>query len=75
MTVMSPGQLVRQAREAQGLSRDRLAYSLGTSVSTIVRFELEDRLPKARMVAAIAKALDIPVSDLLDAAPESESVA
>lgn len=62
---VSPGRLVRAARERADLTREELAREAQVSTSTIARLELKDRLPNALALARIAGRVGVPVTDLL----------
>lgn len=64
---VSPGRLVRAARERADLTREELARDAQVSTSTIARLELKDRLPNALALARIAGRVGVPVTDLLPA--------
>lgn len=64
----SAGDLVREAREFLNLSREAVAAQVGTSVSTIVRLELEDRLPATVTTARICAVLHLSMDKLAAAA-------
>lgn len=59
---------VRKRRDELDLSRERLAAASGLSTSTIVRLERDGKIPKLPNLQAIAKALDLPLTELLDGA-------
>lgn len=63
----TPGQLIRAAREREGLTREELARQAEVSTSTVGRLELRDQLPNTLALARIAARLGIPVNDLLPA--------
>lgn len=65
---IQPERLLQQAREARGLSREKLAQRVNMSASTILRMELVGALPKSRALFAIARELDVPLDDIADAA-------
>jgi len=56
---------LREAREAKGLTRERLAWEAKTSTSTVARMELRGHLPSAMTVARIARVLDVPMEQIL----------
>jgi transcriptional regulator with XRE-family HTH domain len=58
---------LRSAREAAGLTREQLAYEARTSVSTIARIELSGHLPNFRILDAIARVLNVAVTDIVSA--------
>jgi transcriptional regulator with XRE-family HTH domain len=64
MAKLTPGQLVRQSRTRSGITRERLAFECGTSVSTIARLELNDRIPSLRILTAICEHIDISLADI-----------
>lgn len=66
-TVMSPGQVIRAARQRTGLSRERLAVEAGVSTSTIARLETRERLPNIAALVRIAERVNVHVADLLPA--------
>jgi transcriptional regulator with XRE-family HTH domain len=61
----TPGERIRTAREAVGLSRERLAYEAEVSTSTVARLELSSRLPNALALARIAARVGVPIADLI----------
>lgn len=64
---MGIGSTVMELRKERGLSRERLAAAANTSSSTIDRLELHGQVPKLRILTAIAAALDVPVTRLIQA--------
>lgn len=60
----SVAELVRSKREAQGLSRDKLATQVGVHVSTIIRLESQNDIPKTQTMFDLADVLDIDLSTL-----------
>jgi transcriptional regulator with XRE-family HTH domain len=55
---------LRAAREARGLSRERLAAAAGISTRTIARAELGEAQPVRVVVVALAMALGVEVESL-----------
>jgi transcriptional regulator with XRE-family HTH domain len=55
---------IREWREKLGLTQDQLAGRLGTTKASISRWENKKRGPTLNVVAAIAEALDRPITDL-----------
>ena len=51
-------------RGYRSLSREQLAESVGVVGTTLARFEQGERLPRPRLLALIARVLDVPVSAL-----------
>jgi transcriptional regulator with XRE-family HTH domain len=64
MSELSLGRIVRDRREAHGLTREDFARRVGVSTATIARLELLDHAPHVRTLAAISRELDIPLDDL-----------
>lgn len=60
--------LLRERREALGLTREQLAERSGVSVRTIARIELEDAVPKIDPLRRLGEILEV---DLFDAARAS----
>jgi UTP--glucose-1-phosphate uridylyltransferase len=58
------GQLLRQAREIAGLSRDRLAQRVELDASYIYRIEIGDRRPSREAALVLAEALGVDGEDL-----------
>lgn len=65
MANLTPGHIVRERREALGLTREQLASDVGVSTSMITRLELQDRLPNAQSLAFLAARLDLSVDVIL----------
>lgn len=59
------GAKVRTIRETHGYSREYVAFNVGVSTSTIIRLEMESRVPKARTLKRIADFLDTTTDELL----------
>lgn len=70
------GHKLRQHRAAQGLSREKLAALLDTSVSTLSAYELGKMTPSADRTAALAAALGVDLADLFEhASPTGDRIA
>ncbi len=65
------GPALQQAREAKGWSREKLAAELGCSHRSVERYENDQRQPTPDTVDAVARLLEVPVSDLLDVRAET----
>lgn len=65
MPERTPGERLRAAREAAGLSRTQLSSRSGVAVRTIARVELENRMPRVERLQALARALGITTADVL----------
>ena len=63
-------QLLREAREAAGLSMNAVAQRAGVSHSTISRIESDQRNPSVELVVRIAEAIGVSLPDLLAKAYE-----
>ncbi|MEV0890299.1 helix-turn-helix transcriptional regulator [Promicromonospora sp. NPDC050262] len=57
MAIRTTGQFVRERREELGLSRERFAVETEVSVSTVVRLENHDQLPRVPALIRIAAGL------------------
>lgn len=64
---MTVGAHVRTLRRAHKLSAEQLAVKAGVSASTVGRLERDNAIPKARLFAQIAAALDTDAASLLQA--------
>ncbi len=60
------GEKIRKAREAKGLTQAQLGELIGVSKVAICRYEIETLDPPSRVLKAIAEALGVSVSDILD---------
>jgi transcriptional regulator with XRE-family HTH domain len=59
------GALIRKRRGELGITRERLAYESGLALSTMLRIELHNHVPRADRLAAIARVLGVTVDELL----------
>lgn len=59
------GQRIRRLRKSAGPSQDALAREAGIGRVTLVRLEKGEQLPRYKTPVAIAKALEVGVSELL----------
>ena len=59
------GQRIRRLRNAAGLSQDALAREAGIGRVTLVRLEKGEQTPRYKTLGAIARVLEVDVSDLL----------
>lgn len=62
------GAELRGLRAKRGMSREDLKAATGMGISTIQRFENGERSPELPQLVRLLKALDMPVSEFLDAA-------
>lgn len=68
--------LIRERREALGMTRRDLADRSGLSYPYISQLETAYRLPSAKAMHALARSLGLPASDLFEALPsDSEEAA
>ncbi len=63
---MSIAEKIKHARESMGYSQGQLAKECGLAQSSISYIESGNKRPNIETVSVIAKALDLPVSYLLD---------
>lgn len=63
---------LKAVRESQGLSQKELADKVGLTDKAISAYEREKRMPNARVLKKIAKALNCKVDDLLKDDEEKE---
>jgi transcriptional regulator with XRE-family HTH domain len=63
--VTTVGTIVRKRREELGISRERLAAQARVSTSLLRRLEADNHLPRADRLASIARALGVPIGDLM----------
>jgi transcriptional regulator with XRE-family HTH domain len=71
-SLVPPGQLIRTARQAVGLSQERLARDADVSTATIVRLERAGKLPNVPALVRIAGRLGISLDELTRSAHGSE---
>jgi transcriptional regulator with XRE-family HTH domain len=69
------GQVVRTARQQAGLTQEALADILGVDQSLVSFWERNDRHPAAKRLVALARALNIPATDLLATLENDEGAA
>jgi len=63
---MSVGEKVKYCRESMGLSQSKLAKLSGLAQSSISYIESGNKKPNIETISILAKALDSPVSFLID---------
>jgi transcriptional regulator with XRE-family HTH domain len=75
---MSLGEKIRELRKADldpkapgRITQESLAHEAGISVSTLQRIESGAHQPRLDTLRALAKALDVPARELLEAADDS----
>jgi transcriptional regulator with XRE-family HTH domain len=64
--LLAMGLRLREAREEAGLSLRAVAVKAGVDFSTIYRIGTGDTIPKFDALEKLAKALGIPVRDLIE---------
>lgn len=69
---MTVGERIQIARKNAGLTQKELGAKLGVSYQGIAQWENNMRNPKIGSLQRIAAALDIPVGELLDTAPQPD---
>ncbi len=62
---MGFGQMIKRLREQAGLSQTALAKKAGLSVRSIQNWEQGHRVPRAQVVLTLARAIGVPVEQLL----------
>ena len=68
---MTPGQIIREARLAHGLSLGQLASAVGRTASSVRRWEKDDAMPTAAVLDQLADLLEIDRREL-ELSPDSE---
>ena len=68
------GKRIKELRENQGLSQDKLAEAVGTSTTTISRIESGKQVPSATLVAKIAERFSVSADYLLGRAVHAEDL-
>lgn len=56
---------LKKCRKEKGLTQAKLAGKAGMGVATIIRYEKGERVPNLDVINQIAKALEIPIDELL----------
>jgi len=69
---MAVGKKVRAAREARGLSQSRLEHDAGLPLTTVTQVERGGGNACVADLLAIARALGVPVRDLLPDGPDDD---
>ena len=67
MSTAALGRLLRQTREAAGLTQDQLAHATGYSQGAISLWELGARVPNALALSILAGTLEVSIAALADA--------
>lgn len=62
---------VRRLRQERGLTQERLAELADLHMTDIARIETQGRDPGVKVIAKIARGLDIPAGQLFDGIPTS----
>lgn len=73
MTTQTLGERIRAARQAAGLSQEKLAERLGLTRQAVTKWETGQSAPSTENLLHLAEVLGVPVTALLDAsAPEQQ---
>ena len=73
MTTETLGERIRAARQAAGLSQEKLAERLGLTRQAVTKWETGQSAPSTENLLRLAEVLGVPVTALLDAsAPEQQ---
>ena len=73
MTIETLGARIRAARQAAGLSQEKLAERLGLTRQAVTKWETGQSAPSTENLLRLAEVLGVPVTALLDAsAPEQQ---
>jgi uncharacterized Tic20 family protein len=64
------GSIISSARKAKGFSQEKLAEESKVNLRTIQRIEKGDSIPHGDTLQRIAKALQLPLEELLESGPE-----
>ena len=73
MTTQTLGERIRAARQAAGLSQEKLAERLGLTRQAVTKWETGQSAPSTENLLRLAEVLGVPVTALLDAsAPEQQ---
>ena len=63
------GERLKKLRKKAGLTQTQLAETVGVSLLTCFRWEKNERTPRLEDIKALAQALNVPESDLLNDPP------
>ena len=63
---MTTGEMIKAARNRAGLTQKELAAKLKLATGTVQQYELDKRQPRLEQLRAIAAALDVSVTELID---------
>ena len=63
------GERLKKLRKKSGLTQTQLAETVGVSLLTCFRWEKNERAPRLEDIKALAQALNVPESDLLNDPP------
>jgi transcriptional regulator with XRE-family HTH domain len=63
---MRLGQTIRRLRQAKGLTQEQLARKIKTTRPFVTMVEAGARTPRLAILQRIAKALGVPVAELLE---------
>jgi len=63
---MTIGEKIKHCRESMGMSQGKLAKTSGLAQSSISYIESGNKRPNIETISALAKALDVPLSFLID---------
>ena len=61
--------LIKERRDALGLTQRELGMRMGVDCSTVTKWETEVALPKARQIPLLAEVLGVPIGDLFVSQP------
>lgn len=75
LDLLTLGRRIRHARKAKGLTLGALAAAVDRAPSLLSQIENGKREPRLTLLQAIAAALDVTTSDLMDAEPPSKRAA
>ena len=65
---------IRLLRKSKGLSQEMLAENAGINLRTLQRIEKGNTIPRGETLRLIAKALEVPVEDLLEGHVQADKV-
>ena len=61
--------LIKERRDALGLTQRELGMRMGVDCSTVTKWETGVALPKARQIPLLAEVLGVPIGDLFVSQP------